>query len=461
MDKPKLQSIKNDSLIRKTALSFLLTSIVPILVLIYLLFFSSDVNLYSSKFVKITVALLIASAIAGFEIVRRMIKSVILINREVKAFTEGKPRVQNLEVDESDEIKELALSFNRITKQLQDNIKELEASKSMMQNMVLKVSEAITSFEDIDRFLDLIVETMSKSLRAKQAQLLLIDENSKKLNVKVSYGLNASGQPINISEGVADSVAKSGKPILIPATGNEPSLIGVPLKYGNRIIGILVVQEKDDGQSFNNDDLILLSDLASQTASAVENQRLHKDAETTYIQTISALAMAVEARDTYTRGHCKRMADYSLRLADAFGLDEKSRKLLSDASVLHDVGKIGMSDEILRKSHQLSGPEFEIIKEHPKIGENILKPIASLRPLCDLVRHHHEWVDGSGYPDGLKGDKISILVKILAVVDAFDAMTSDRPYRKALSVDQAKAELIKYSGTHFDKEVVEKFIKLI
>ena len=461
MDKPKLQSIKNDSLIRKTALSFLLTSIVPILVLIYLLFFSSDINLQSSKFVKITVALLIASAIAGFEIVRRMIKSVIFINREVKAFTEGKPRAQNLEVDESDEIKELALSFNRITKQLQDNIRELEASKSMMQNMVLKVSEAITSFEDIDRFLDLIVETMSKSLRAKQAQLLLIDDNSKKLNVKVSYGLNAAGRAINISEGVADSIAKSGKPILIPATGNEPSLIAVPLKYGNRIIGILVVQEKDDSQSFNNDDLILLSDLASQTASAVENQRLHKDAETTYIQTISALAMAVEARDTYTRGHCKRMADYSLRLADAFSLDEKSRKLLSDASVLHDVGKIGMSDEILRKSHQLSGPEFEIIKEHPKIGENILKPIASLRPLCDLVRHHHEWVDGSGYPDGLKGDKISILVKILAVVDAFDAMTSDRPYRKALSVEQAKAELIKYSGTHFDKEVVEKFIKLI
>lgn len=461
MDKPKLQSIKSDSLIRKTALSFLLTSVVPILVLIYLLFFSSDVVLHSSKFVKLTVVLLVASAIAGFEIVRRMIKAVVLINKEVKAFTEGKPSAQRIDVDESDEIRELALSFNRITKQLQDNIKELEASKAMMQNMVLKVSEAITSFEDIDRFLDLIVETMSKSLRAKQAQLLLIDETTKKLNAKVSYGLSASGQAINISEGVADSVAKSGKPILIPVTGNEPSLIAVPLKYGNRIIGILVVQEKDDSQSFDNDDLILLSDLAGQTASAVENQRLHKDAETTYIQTISALAMAVEARDTYTRGHCKRMAEYSLLLADAFNLDEKSRKLLSDASVLHDVGKIGMSDEILRKAHQLSGPEFEIIKEHSKIGENILKPIASLRPLCDLVRHHHEWVDGSGYPDGLRGDELSILVKILAVVDAFDAMTSDRPYRKSLSIDQAKAELIKYSGSHFDKEVVDKFIKLI
>jgi HD-GYP domain-containing protein (c-di-GMP phosphodiesterase class II) len=456
----KLRSIKSDSVVRKLALSFILTSLVPILAFIYLLFFYSNLAIFKVDFVKITIALLVASILAGIEIARRIIKSVLTINKEIKAFTEGKSNAQELKVDEDDEIKELALSFNRITKQLQENIKELEASKSMLQSMVLKVSEAITSFEDIDKFLDLIIATMTRSLHAKQAQLFLLDTNNQKLFTRIAYGTVAN-QIINIGEGAIGSVAKTGKPVLMQAVNDEPCLIAVPLKYGNKIIGVLAVGGKEGSQSFNNDDLVLLSDLSSQTASAIENHRLHKDAETTYIQTISALAMAVEARDPYTRGHCRRMVEYSLKLADAFNLDEKAKDLLSNASVLHDVGKIGLSDEILRKAEHLSSSELEIIKEHPKIGENILKPIASLQPLCDLVRHHHEWVDGTGYPDGLKNDQISLLTKILAVVDAFDAMTSDRPYRKGMSFREAKEELKKYAGKHFDAEVVNKFNSII
>ncbi len=457
----KIKSIKNDSLMRKIGLSFLLTSLVPILVTIYLLFFSDNLIAYSHKYVKLTVVLLVASSLVGFEIIRRIVKSVLTINRKVKAITEGNADIEKIEINEEDEIKELALSFNRITKQLQENIKELEASKAMLQTIALKVSEAITSFEDIDRFINLIVETTSKSLRAKKAKLFLLEESSNKLFVKASFGLGVYDEKIALGEGLIGSVAKTGKPIIVPAIDKESSIVAVPLKYANKVIGVLVVEDKEINQSFDNDDLVLLSELATQTASAIENYRLHKDAETTYIQTISALAMAVEARDPYTRGHCKRMADYSLSLADAFGLDEKSKKLLSDASVLHDVGKIGISDEILRKGEQLTPAELLIVREHARIGENILKPVASLRPLCDLVRHHHEWVDGSGYPDGLKGEKISLLAKILSVVDAYDAMTSDRPYRKAMKIGEAKEELKKFSGRHFDQEVVDKFIKII
>jgi HD-GYP domain-containing protein (c-di-GMP phosphodiesterase class II) len=457
----KPQSIKNDSVVRKIALSFILSSLLPILVIVYILFFSGEVSTSVTKSVRITVALLIAASLAGLEITRRIIKAVLLINQRVKEFTEGKARVEKIEVNEDDEIKELALSFNRITKQLQENIKELEQSKAMLQGIILKVNEAITSFEDIDKFLNLIVETMSKSLRAKRAQLFLLDENQQKLYVKASYGDGFANQEVAVGDGVIGSLAKTGKPILVPIIGVEPSMIAVPLKYGNKLIGVLAVRDKENNQSFNNDDLVLLSELAGQTAIAIENQRLHKDAESTYIQTISALAMAVEARDPYTRGHSKRMRDYALKLADAFGLDEKSKKTLQDAAVLHDVGKIGMSDEILRKSHSLSSVEMDIIKEHPKIGENILKPVSSLRPLCDLVRHHHERIDGTGYPDGLKGEQISLLAKIVSVVDAFDAMTSDRPYRKAMSVEAAKSELRKYAGKHYDVDVVNKFLKIV
>ncbi|MEW6008379.1 MAG: HD domain-containing phosphohydrolase [Candidatus Omnitrophota bacterium] len=457
----KIKSIKNDSLMRKIGLSFLLTSLVPILVVIYILFFSDNLITYSFKYIKLTIALLVVSSLVGFEIIRRIIKSVLMINQRVKAVTEGNTDIEKIELSEEDEIKELALSFNRITKQLQDNIKELEASKEMLQTIALKVSEAITSFEDIDRFINLIIETVSKSLRAKKAKLFLIDDSLNRLFIKASFGPGVYEEKIAIGEGLIGSVAETGKPIIVPAIDKGSSLVAVPLKYANKIVGVLVVEDKEINQSFNNDDLVLLSELATQTASAIENYRLHKDAQTTYIQTISALAMAVEARDPYTRGHCKRMAEYSLRLADAFGLDEKSKKLLSDASVLHDVGKIGISDEILRKGERLTPAELLIVREHAKIGENILKPIASLRPLCDLVRHHHEWLDGSGYPDGLKGDEISLLAKILSVVDAFDAMTSDRPYRKAMSNEQAKEELKKFAGSHFDQEVVNKFIKII
>ncbi len=461
MPKLKLRSIKTDSVLRKIALSFLLTSILPILVIIYFVRFSSDMDFQMGTFIKVTIPLLVASALAGLEIIRRIIKSVLLINRQAKEFVEGRASLEKIDVDEDNEIKELALSFNRITKKLQANIKELEKSKAMLQSIVLKVGEAIMSFEDIDKFLDLIVETMTNSLRAKKASLFLIKPGAKQLFVKVAYGQANPNEKINVGEGIIGSVAKSGKPLLVPVIEGEPSFMATPLKYGNRVIGVFSVREKDENESFNKDDLILLSELANQTASAIENHRLHKDAESTYIQTISALAMAVEARDPYTRGHSKRMAEYALRLADTFSLDAKSKKLLNDACVLHDVGKIGTSDKILRKADRLSGAELNIIKEHPSIGENILKPVASLRPLCDIVRHHHEWIDGSGYPDGLKANQISLMTKIITVVDAFDAMISDRPYRKAMSAKKAKQELLRDAGKHFDKEVVDRFIKLL
>ncbi|MBU2541324.1 MAG: HD domain-containing protein [Candidatus Omnitrophica bacterium] len=461
MARLKMRSIKSDSLLRKIALSFILTSILPILAIIYFVYSSSGIDFQTEAFMKVTIPLLVTSALAGLEIIRRIIKSVLLINRGAKAIVEGNTASEKIEVDEENEIKELALSFNRITKQLQTNIKELEKSKALLQDIVLKVGEAIMSFEDIDKFLHLIVETMTNSLRARKASLFLIEPGGKQLSVKVSYGQAIADKKIIVGEGLIGSVAKSGKALLVPVIEDEASFMAVPLKYGNRVIGVFTVQEKDENKAFNKDDLILLSELANQTASAIENHRLHKDAESTYIQTISALAMAVEARDPYTRGHSKRMAEYSLCLADAFSLDEKSKKLLSDACVLHDVGKIGTSDEILRKANRLSKPELDMIREHPRIGENILKPIASLRPLCNIVRHHHEWIDGTGYPDGLKGDEISLMTKILTVVDAFDAMVSNRPYRKAMSSKEAKEELLKYAGKHFDKEVVDRFINLI
>jgi len=218
------------------------------------------------------------------------------------------------------------------------------------------------------------------------------------------------------------------------------------------------VSGKLGGGNFGEDELFIVSNLASQTAIAVENERLHQDAEGTYLETISALAIAVEARDHYSRGHLDRVSQYAVRTAQKLGLDEQIIKDIKDAAELHDIGKIGISDDILKKESALTEDEARIMNKHPIIGEAIIKPVRRLSSLCDIVRHHHEWLDGTGYPDRLEGGEISIGAKILCVVDAFDAMTTNRPYRKALSIEEAKRELKNYAGIRYDVKVVEAFL---
>jgi putative nucleotidyltransferase with HDIG domain len=179
----------------------------------------------------------------------------------------------------------------------------------------------------------------------------------------------------------------------------------------------------------------------------------------TYLMTIAALAAAVEARDPYTHGHTQRVEEYSVILAKALGCDEAEISALRRASVLHDIGKIGIEDVILRKQGRLEPDEEIRMQKHPVIGVDMLTGIDFLDPVLPLVRHHHERWDGNGYPDQLRSDEIPLGARILAVADALDAMTSDRPYRAARTFEYAKTEILKGSATHFDPEVVTAFIK--
>jgi len=162
----------------------------------------------------------------------------------------------------------------------------------------------------------------------------------------------------------------------------------------------------------------------------------------------------VDAKDRYSRGHLERVAQYCVTIAETLNLSQEDVILLRDAARLHDVGKIGVPDELLMKPAPLEDSEMEIMKKHSEIGESIIKPVGSLRPLCDIVRHHHEKLDGSGYPDGLKGDQITLLARISAVADIFDALTTDRPYRKRFSFDEALQEMRAMKG-QIDQEIVE------
>jgi putative nucleotidyltransferase with HDIG domain len=179
----------------------------------------------------------------------------------------------------------------------------------------------------------------------------------------------------------------------------------------------------------------------------------------TYLMTIEALAAAVEARDPYTHGHTRRVEEYAVIMARALGCTEPEIHALQRACVLHDIGKIGIEDAILRKQARLEPDEAMRMQKHPVIGVDMLKGIDFLDPVLPLIRHHHERWDGNGYPDELRADEIPLGARILAVADAVDAMTSDRPYRAARTFEYAKTEILKGSATHFDPEVVTAFIK--
>ncbi len=190
--------------------------------------------------------------------------------------------------------------------------------------------------------------------------------------------------------------------------------------------------------------------------------RLYEDLRNTYMRTIKVLAQAIDARDHYTHSHSENVAKYAVVIAEEMGLSVKDTELLRDACELHDLGKIGVEDRILSKPSSLTPEEFEEIKRHPTTGAQILEPLAFLGGVVDLVRQHHEHFNGTGYPQGLKGDDILLGARIIHVADAYEAMTSARSYRKIpLSREAAVAEIKKNNGTQFDPEVVEAFLKIV
>jgi putative nucleotidyltransferase with HDIG domain len=237
------------------------------------------------------------------------------------------------------------------------------------------------------------------------------------------------------------------------------NIICVPVKVKKKVIGVLEAVNQEDGDRFDQEDLSLFTSLADQVAIALDNARLYEELEEMFFQTAESLADAIEKRDPYTGGHTKRVTLYSLAIARYLQLNPLEKKWLKIASVLHDIGKIGIEDQILRKPDRLSPEEFNAIKHHSEIGAEIIEHIRQLRQIIPGVKYHHEQINGRGYPKGLKGREIPILAKIVSVADTFDAMTTDRPYRKAMDKQAAIKELKKCTGTQFDKEVVEAFIR--
>jgi putative nucleotidyltransferase with HDIG domain len=192
----------------------------------------------------------------------------------------------------------------------------------------------------------------------------------------------------------------------------------------------------------------------------LELESAYAELNNSYKNTIMALSNSIDARDPYTAGHSKRVADISLEIGKYLGLGKDKLDNLEIAALLHDIGKIGVPDEILHKSGKLNEYEYSKIKEHPAIGVNILKTIEFLKYTIPIILHHHERFNGGGYPLGITGYEIPLEARIITVADSYDAMVSDRPYRKGLPEDLAINELIKNTGIQFDELVVQAFLEL-
>jgi putative nucleotidyltransferase with HDIG domain len=239
------------------------------------------------------------------------------------------------------------------------------------------------------------------------------------------------------------------------------SFLGVPLWTRSRFVGVLCLGGKSTGERFTRDDVSLLSTLGSQAALAIYNAQLYEAREQALLDTIGALAHAIEAKDGYTIQHCENMTGRAVALAQAMGLSTKEVENIRMGAILHDIGKIGIPDAVLNKPGKLTADEYELMKQHAAIGARIVQSVGALQGVVPIVRYHQERYDGSGYPEGLKGEAIPIGARIIGVVDTYGAMTEDRVYRATPGHRKAVEELQRLAGKQFDPTVVEAFIRLL
>ena len=233
------------------------------------------------------------------------------------------------------------------------------------------------------------------------------------------------------------------------------------LRTNDRPVGVLHISRTPDQPAIDGHERRMLMICASQIAASFDNSRLYRQQQEQYLQTIQAFAALIDARDAYTHGHSEQVMRYAVRLGELINLNAERLKHIRYGALIHDIGKICVRDNVLLKPGRLTDEEFAHIQRHPSLGADILRHIRALRHVIPLIEFHHERLDGSGYPVGLKEDEISQDVRILAISDAFDAMTSSRAYRSAMTREQAFAELRRGSGTLWDADLIDAFIQMI
>jgi HD-GYP domain-containing protein (c-di-GMP phosphodiesterase class II)/putative methionine-R-sulfoxide reductase with GAF domain len=357
---------------------------------------------------------------------------------------------------------------------------EAERLESKRAKASLEISNALLDFsrrlalaESLDEVLQRAVDLAARLMEKPRSSVWLQERAGADL---VAHALHGHGpgdaallESIAVPDARARALLDAAEPIQLDASafphGLTPELargrIAVaPLHLDNDRLGCIVVRDLGPEARFDERSMRLLAGVAHQVKLAVANAQSFESLERTFLSTVEALANALEANDEYTSSHARWITDMALHVGGELGMDAKGLKRLELGALFHDIGKIGIPEAILSKPGPLSDEEWKVVRLHPELGARILAPIERLEQVCEIVRHCHEHWDGSGYPNGLAGEDIPLESRVILVCDAYHAMTTDRPYRKRLPVDEARRRLLESAGAQFDPRVVDVFLAL-
>ena len=409
----------------------------------------------------------------GFWIARRVSDPLVELADGARRISDGDFSTK-VHVPGGNELTVLGETFNDMTDSLRDRSETL-TKKVLELAMLYEMSRALGATLDMD---DLLGSTLDSALRIFDLDVgyvALRDRDTGSLEIRAVRGGDTvdAGEAEAVRSSMAEWVVREGRPLIfnpdpgsaaetqIDALTGAKAALCVPLVSAEGTIGAITVGSSDAEYRFNSDDVRLLSTIGNHVTIAVGNIELFTSLQEAYLATVRSLAAAVDAKDSYTRGHSDKVATYATMIAQRMILSHDQLTALEMAAYLHDIGKIGVPEGILLKPGRLSDEEMSQMRHHPLIGANILKPVAFPWAITPIVRHHHEYWDGNGYPAGLKGEEIPLLARILCVADSYEAMTADRPYRAGRSASEAAIELSSCAGSQFDPRVVEHMLAVI
>ena len=369
-------------------------------------------------------------------------------------------------------------------RKLELGVNEHAGVRQSQLGALMGIGRVINSSRGLQRVLEEVMDTLIALMRAERGFLMLRDPKDGMLKPEISRGidhLNLDEEIIKVSQTIVRKVSSTGESVLTTNAQADPrfenqmsvaayqlrSILCAPLKLRNEMIGVIYVDNRAHTGIFRESDLELINAFADQAAVAIDNARLfddlqasNRELEKAYQATLEGWVRALDMRDKETEGHTQRVTKLTERLARSMGVDGDELLNIKRGALLHDIGKMAIPDGILLKPGKLTDDERLLIQQHPVYAYEMLNPIDFLLPAIDIPYCHHEKWDGTGYPRGLRGEDIPFSARIFPVIDVWDALISDRPYRKGLPQDEVRQYIHADSGKHFDPRVVNAFFEL-
>ncbi|MGE5416377.1 MAG: HD-GYP domain-containing protein [Acidobacteriota bacterium] len=348
-------------------------------------------------------------------------------------------------------------------KALADDTLEKYKEITLLYDAAGKISTCL----ELDQITKLVKEQATDLVKSSGLSIMLWNKDTNQFDILAAFGTDtALQQTKNPNLGIFDAIFNSRRPEIINNASADPRCSGQHENIKSMMLAPLIVKQENLGVAritceetveYTAADLQLFSTLVSQAAIAIQNARLYNDLREGFFGTIQALMEIMETKDPYATGHAKRVMTYSIAVAQNIGLSPAEQAQVKLASLLHDIGKIAIPDEILLKKRELTFKEQQVVQKHAEYGADFLKHVKELRDIVPIVRGHHERYDGFGYPDGLKAEKIPLMSRIIAVSDSYDQMTSDNPVRPGMAPRDAMKEIVRNEGTLYDPAIIKAF----